>query len=162
MRKNRRPIPPQNAKMQDLTPVIDFLEKDKRVKFAYLFGSQARGQAGSFSDTDIAIYLDRRVKPGRYRLKIMEALTKVLKTNDLDLVVLNQATPLLRHEIIKYGRPLKDDALLRVPFEADALREYLDTAYLRQIQRSALAENIRKGEAFGTERSRRRQARKTS
>ncbi|MHB9097560.1 MAG: type VII toxin-antitoxin system MntA family adenylyltransferase antitoxin [Syntrophales bacterium] len=150
------------AEIQDLTPIIDFLEKDRRVKFAYLFGSRARGRAGSLSDTDIAIYLDGRVKPGRYRLKLMDALTKILKTNDLDLVVLNQATPLLRHEVIKYGRPLKDDALRRVPFEADVIREYLDTAHLRQIQRSALAEHIRKGEAFGPERSRRRQTRKTS
>ena len=147
--------------MQDLTPIIDLLEKDRRVKFAYLFGSRARGRVGSLSDTDIAVYLDRRVKPGRYRLKLMEALAGALKTNELDLVVLNQATPLLRHEVIKYGRPLKDDARLRVPFEADAIREYLDTAHLRQIQRSALAEHIRKGEAFGPERSRRRQARKT-
>ncbi|MBU1966561.1 MAG: nucleotidyltransferase domain-containing protein [Proteobacteria bacterium] len=145
--------------MQDLTPI---LEKEKRVKFAYLFGSRARGQAGPLSDTDIAVYLDRRINHGEYRLKLMEKLAKFLKNDRLDLVVLNQAPPLLRHEIVKYGRILKEDALRRIPFEAEVIRECLDTAYLRQVQRVALVENIRKGAAFGPQRPRRRPARKTS
>src|SRR4030042_1799858 len=149
----------QNAKFKDLTPI---LEKDKRVKFAYLFGSRARGQAGPLSDTDIAVYLDRRIKQGDYRLKLMEKLTKFLKNDNLDLVILNQAPPLLRHEIVKYGRLLKDDASRRIPFEAEVIRECLDTAYLRQVQRAALGENIRKGNAFGPQKPRRRPARKTS
>ncbi|MFH1039292.1 MAG: nucleotidyltransferase domain-containing protein [PVC group bacterium] len=137
----------QNAKLKDLTPI---LEKEKRVKFAYLFGSRVRGQDGPLSDTDIAVYLDRRIKPGDYRLKLMEKLAKFLKSDHLDLVVLNQAPPLLRHEIIKYGRLLKDDAARRIPFEVEVIRECLDTAHLRQVQRDALVENIRKGTAFGS------------
>jgi predicted nucleotidyltransferase len=149
----------KNAKFQGLTPI---LEKDKLVKFAYLFGSRARGQAGPLSDTDVAVYLDRRIKLGNYRLTLMEKLAKILKSDHLDLVVLNQAPPLLRHEIIKYGRLLKDDASRRIPFEAEAIRDCLDTAYLRQGQRAALVENIREGTTFGPQRSRRRPARKTS
>jgi predicted nucleotidyltransferase len=148
--------------MQDLTPIIEFLEKEKRVKFAYLFGSQASGQAGPLSDMDIAVYLDRRVKPWTYRLILMEKLAKLLKRDDLDLVVLNQAPPLLGQQIIKYGKPLKDDASRRIPFEAEVIRQYLDTAHLRQMQHAALAESIRKGSAFGPQRARRRPSRKTS
>lgn len=91
--------------MLDLTPIIEFLEKQKCVKFAYLFGSHASGQAGPLSDVDVAVYLDRRVKPWAYRLKLMEKLSKLLKRDDLDLVVLNQAPPLLGYEIIKFGKP---------------------------------------------------------
>lgn len=91
------------------------MENDKRVRFAYLFGSLARGQAGPLSDTDIAVYLDRRVKFDDYRLKLMEKLAKILEDGNLDLLVLNQAPPLLRHEIIKYGILLKDDASRRIP-----------------------------------------------
>ena len=153
----------QNAKFKDLTPILaPILEKEKRVKFAYLFGSRARGQAGPLSDTDIAVYLDRRIKHGEYRLKLMEKLAKSIKNDHIDLVVLNQAPPLLRHEIIKYGRLLKEDAVRRIPFEAEVIRECLDTAYLRQIQRVALVENIRKGTAFGPQRPRRCSARETS
>lgn len=139
----------ENAVFKDLTPV---LEKDKRVKFAYLFGSRARGQAGPLSDTDLAVYLDRIVNAGAYRLRLMEKLAKALKTDRLDLVVLNQAPPLLRHEVIKYGRLLKDDAARRVPFEAEAIREFLDTAYLRRVQQVALREEIKKGIAVGSQR----------
>ena len=149
----------QKAKLKDLTPI---LEKDKRVKFAYLFGSRARGQAGPLSDTDVAVYLDRRIKFGDYRLNLMERIAKILKSDNLDLVILNQAPPLLKHEIIKYGYLLKDDASRRIPFEAEAIRECLDTGYLRQVQRAALIENTRKGTAFGPQRPRRRPARKTS
>ena len=99
---------------------------------------------------------------GEYRLRLMEKLAKILKSDRLDLVVLNQAPPLLRYEIIKYGRLLKDDASRRIPFEAEVIRECLDTAYLRQGQRVALVENIMKGTAFGPQRPRCRPARKTS
>lgn len=133
-----------------LTTVIDFLEKDKRVKFAYLYGSQASGQTGPLSDTDIAVYLDRRVKPGIYRLRLMEALSKVVGRNNLDLIVLNEASPLLKHEVVKYGRILKDALPLRISFEIETVQEFLDTAHLRQVQRSVLADNIRRGNAFGT------------
>ncbi len=142
-----------------MTPI---LEKDRRVKFAYLFGSRARGQAGPLSDTDVAVYLDRRINARTYRLYLMEKLAKALRTDHLDLVVLNQAPPLLRHEVIKYGRLLKDDAARRIPFEAEVIRECLDTAYLRQIQRLALGEEIKRGIVFGTQRPRRRPARKAS
>lgn len=148
-----------SAHHQDLAPI---LEKEKRVKFAYLFGSRARGRTGPLSDTDVAVYLDRRIKHGDYRLKLMEELSKILKSDHLDLVVLNQAPPLLRHEIIKYGRLLKDDASRRILFEAETIRECLDTAYLRQVQRSGLVEKIRRGTAYGPQRPRRLPARKTS
>jgi uncharacterized protein YutE (UPF0331/DUF86 family)/predicted nucleotidyltransferase len=118
----------KNEKYKDLIPI---LEKDKRVKFAYLFGSRARGKAGPLSDTDVAVYFDRRIKFGDYRLNLMERLAKILKSDNLDLVVLNQAPPLLKHEIIKYGRLLKDDTSRRIPFEAEVIRECLDTAYLK-------------------------------
>jgi uncharacterized protein len=149
----------QRTRLEDLTPI---LEKDKRVKFAYLFGSRARGATGPLSDTDVAVYFDRRIKLGEYRLNLMERLAKILKSDKLDLVVLNQAPPLLKHEIIKYGRLLKDDASRRIPFEVEVIRECLDTAYLRQVQRAALIESTRKGTALGPQRPRRRPARKTS
>lgn len=35
--------------------------------------------------TPVAVYLDRRIKPGDYRLKLMEILAKFLKNDHLDL-----------------------------------------------------------------------------
>jgi uncharacterized protein len=126
-----------------------FLAGERKVKFAYLFGSLASGNSGPLSDLDLAVYLDGRLDPFIYRLKLMEALAKVLKTEHFDLVVLNNAPVVLKHEVIKDGIILKDDRSRRVMFESLALREYLDTAYLREVQRGYLREQIKRGSFFG-------------
>jgi len=126
-----------------------FLATEERVKFAYLFGSVANGNAGPLSDIDLAVFLDGRLDFFTWRLKLMEALAKALKTENFDLVVLNNAPVVLKHEVISDGVVLKDDRQRRVMFESRALREYLDTAYLRDVQRSYLREQIRRGDFFG-------------
>ncbi|MFH1392458.1 MAG: nucleotidyltransferase domain-containing protein [bacterium] len=44
------------------------LEKNQ-VKLAYLFGSQARGEAHKESDVDIAVLFDEKVNPESYLLR---------------------------------------------------------------------------------------------
>lgn len=119
---------------QIIEKIKTFLAADRRVKFAYLFGSAAKGMAGPLSDLDIAVYLDGRIDRFDYRLKLMESLARAIKTERFDLVVLNDATPLLCHEVIKDGIVLKEDRPRRVMFEVYAMREYLDTAYLREVR----------------------------
>ena len=126
-----------------------FLATERRVKFGYLFGSLAHGNAGPLSDIDLAVFLDGRLDFFTFRLKLMEAMTRVLKTENFDLVVLNKAPVVLAHEVISGGIILKDDRPRRVMFESRVLREYLDTAYLRDVQRSYLREQMRRGEFFG-------------
>jgi uncharacterized protein len=129
--------------------VRSFLAEERKVKFAYLFGSLARGDSGPLSDIDLAVYLDGRLDFFTWRLKLMEALAKVLKTEKFDLVVLNNSPIVLTHEVIKDGIVLKDDRPRRVIFESRALRDYLDTAYLREVQRGYLREQIKRGDFFG-------------
>ncbi len=146
-------IPENNGPMQDLSPIVEFFEKESAVYFAYLFGSQATGKSGPLSDLDIAVYLDRRTDRWKYRLTLMEKLSKLLKRDDVDVVVLNDAPPLLAHEVTRCGTVLKDDRAKRIPFEVGVMRAYLDTAHLRQIHRKALPEQFRKGISFGPQRS---------
>ena len=126
-----------------------FLLGEKKVKFAYLFGSYACGNPGPLSDLDLAVYLDGRLDLFNSRLKMMEALAKHLKTEKFDLVVLNNAPIVLKHEIVRDGVILKEDRSRRVMFESQALREYLDTAYLREVQRGYLKEQFKRGDFFG-------------
>lgn len=59
----------------------------------------------------------------------------------VDLVVLNEAPPLLAHEAIRDGQRLVCvDEDERVRFETRAIAKYLDTAHLRRIQRDYLRE----------------------
>lgn len=114
------------------------------VAAAYLFGSQVTGRAGPLSDADIAVWARPGLDAdGRFalRLQLTGAAASALGTDEVDVVVLDDASPLLRHRAWKNGRLLVDrDPVTRVRGEARALVEYLDTAPLR----AQLAEGVRR------------------
>lgn len=119
---------------------------------AYLFGSYAAGRSGPLSDIDIAVLLDARLNAERYgtvRLEIINGLIELLSCDKIDVAVLNQASPVLSHGVIKNGLLLffKNEAE-RSAYVARATMRYLDTVYLRKVQDRILREKIRRGE-FG-------------
>jgi len=76
----------------------------------------------------------------------MTDLISLLKTNDVDLVILNYATPLLSHEVIKYGEVIFcRDEEMRIQFEVRTLQQYIDTKPLRDIQHEYLVRRIKSG-----------------
>lgn len=112
--------------------VAKFLSKQERVKLAYLFGSVAEGKEGKLSDVDIAVFLDESLsKPERFnlQLKLISGLTSILKTDRIDLIVMNNAPLLLKYNIIKHGKILKDDTETKVRVESGILSDYLDMKY---------------------------------
>jgi predicted nucleotidyltransferase len=129
--------------------VKEFLAVEQKVKFAYLFGSTARNATGPLSDLDVAVYLDGRVDFFTTRLLLMESLAKRLGTEKFDLVVLNNAPVVLKFEAVKNGRLLKEDHPRRVLFETRVLREYLDSAYLRQVQNAYLKDSLQRRDVHG-------------
>lgn len=129
---------------QDVTAA--YFAGNKAIKFAYLFGSGARGQAGPLSDIDLAIYLDKRLDFFAAKLRYLEELYRLLKTEHCDLVVLNNAPLILQYEVIRHGKVLKENKRRRVPFEIKVLREYLDTEPLRTVHRQKLKKHFLGGE----------------
>ena len=123
--------PPQNAKMQDLTPIF---RKRKNIAAVYIFGSTATGRDRRGSDIDLAIIVKKAIAH-RERLKLEADLSSLLR-QDVDLVVFGHAAPLLQHQILKYGRLVcENDPAERVRQEVRARAEYLDTRRLfREIQ----------------------------
>ncbi len=126
-----------------LTARLTAIFEGNGVVFAYLFGSQAGGKVGPLSDIDIALYLGRTVTPEErfdMRLKVLGELTDLFKTDAVDLVVLNDAPPLLAHRIVKDGRLLfSADEGVRLEFEASAVLKYLDwKPYLDKYTRQVL------------------------
>jgi predicted nucleotidyltransferase len=80
--------------------MIDKLEKlfesYPGVKLVYLFGSQAGGHTGPLSDYDFAVYFDTEMsEPEMFDLKfnIQDELGRKLKTNKVDLIILNSLFP---------------------------------------------------------------------
>lgn len=115
------------------------------VTLAYLFGSQAEGKAGPLSDVDVAVLLGPQVEREQWfqvQLDLIGALTCMFHRNDVDVVVLNEATPLLAYQIIRHGQIIYEDEATRpaVDFATYAIRRYADTAPLRRLKRRYLEE----------------------
>ena len=119
------------------------------VAAAYVFGSQARGNPGPLSDVDVAVW----ASPGTdarsrfaLRLELAKAATSALDGETVDLVVLDDASPLLRHRARRDGELLVDrDPRTRVRDEARALVEFLDTKPLREQAAAAVSNRIAEG-----------------
>jgi len=120
----------------DLKALAKVIQKRENVLLAYIFGSQVtstRVQKPS-SDIDIAI-LFTYSPPLRELLSFRAELTQLLETDSVDLVSLNEASPLLKYEVIVGGKTIyTGDPLLQSRFEMRTISHFLDTRYLRNVQ----------------------------
>lgn len=115
------------------------------VVLAYLFGSQAEGTARPSSDVDFAVLLPAGTPRAQFfdrRLSLMNAVMDVLHTDKVDLVVLNEAGPLLMHQVVKFGRVLYEDPVTQpaIDFYVYAAARYSDTAPTRKLAYQYLKE----------------------
>jgi len=113
--------------------VVEILSEQERVKLAYLFGSAAEGKEGKLSDVDLAVYLDESLSKKEMfnlQLKLISELTSILKTDKVDLAIMNDASISLNYEIIKANHPLlvRDEGE-RIDFEHGILSRYLDRRF---------------------------------
>lgn len=116
---------------------------------AMLIGSQARGTAGPLSDIDLAYWHDPgldRDAGWRLRLDLIGAAEETLRTPEVDIVPLNDASPLMRQRAIRDGvRLIERDRDLRVALEARAIIDYLETQPLRDEMAQGLRHRIEEG-----------------
>jgi predicted nucleotidyltransferase len=146
------PGPPVIVGEREKEALARYFDSQPDVVAGYLFGSQARGQAGPLSDVDLAVWLDP-ASTRRERWRRQEELTlgcwEVLHTGAVQLIVLNDAPPLLAHRVLREQQRLADrDPQQRVRLETDAMLRYLDTIWLREEIGRGVARRIEKG-AFG-------------
>jgi predicted nucleotidyltransferase len=122
------------------------------VRLAYLFGSQATRRTHPSSDVDIAVLLDESLTSDERfaeRLRLLGDLSCLLGTDHVDLVMLNEAPPLLAYETLRHGILLYcADAQTRIEFQVRTLRAYEDTIPLRRILAEAMVARLKAG-TFG-------------
>jgi hypothetical protein len=111
--------------------VRDVLSARTEVLEAYLFGSQATDAARAHSDVDVAVYVDphalRAAGGYGYEAALTADLITALGRNDVDVVVLNRAPPLLYHRVLRDGiRLLARDPAATTTREGRALSRYCD------------------------------------
>ena len=107
------------------------IEKHSRnVLFAYLFGSHARGVEVESGDIDMAVFLNDPAVDFVFDVKIdlYLDLTRALKRNDIDLVMMNRCKNLmLLYGIISDGYVIFDgDPATRVDYEQRLLHQAID------------------------------------
>lgn len=118
------------------------------VASVYLFGSHGAGRPHRESDIDVGVLLDRRRHPTRkerfeVRVRLGSELIDALDSNDVDVVILNDAPPLLGRRVVTEGRsvfrsdPEADLRYVRdVQLRAADLRPFLERT--RRIKLEAL------------------------
>jgi len=117
------------------------------VNAAYFTGTFSNRSAfGHLNDVDIAILMMDQIKPDQfldYQLYFFSELAKRLESESIDVVILNQASLLLKLQVIKNGQILYSrDEKHRVIFETKAVMDYLDFKKFDEIQNQALSRRL--------------------
>jgi uncharacterized protein YutE (UPF0331/DUF86 family)/predicted nucleotidyltransferase len=117
------------------------------VNAAYLAGSlSGRTSFGHLTDVDIAILLMEQIKSDQfldYQIYFFSELAKRLESDSIDVMILNQASLLLKLQVIKYGQILfSRDEKQRVSFETKAVMDYLDFKKFDDMQNQALSRRL--------------------
>jgi uncharacterized protein len=113
--------------MQRLPAVVNALEKDPRVLFAYLFGGLAGGEQKPLSDIDVALFLVETASLAEDKLDLFEKLSDLFGTAEIDLVILNSAPISLAGRILQKKQLLVDkEPFRRHRYESLTLREFFD------------------------------------
>lgn len=119
----------RSADGEGLPRLKERLERDPNVEFALVFGSHAQGRAQAGSDLDLAVSF-RQPPVGLDYLDLLSALSD-LAGREVDLVVLNRASALLRHQVLRHRMPLcLKDRPAYTAFREKAMSDYDTYRYL--------------------------------
>lgn len=121
----------------DIDKLKSIFDKFSPIKLVYFFGSMASGQAGPLSDYDFAVYFDLQKNSAKdkeqmfdIKFKLMDQLSRALKTDKVDVAVLNLTEePEFKYNVIKDGKLIYDQEPFRVLIEPKILNEYFDFRY---------------------------------
>lgn len=143
----RTPIPEK----EQLLPLLkEFFRAEECVELAYLFGSVAEGKAGALSDIDIGVYLSgtlTKAERDRKRIELIGKLMALIKSDRVDLQVINDTSPVLSFEIIRPNVLIFErDSDLKVDVEQRIMSVYLDWKYYEdRLNQNLLKRIMEKG-----------------
>ena len=122
------------------------------VAFAYLFGSGACGPRHRLSDLDVAVQChsdaldqhdDTRLETDLW-VDIWGVVQRAVPGQDVDVVLLHRAPPLLADRVVRTGRLLfSRDEPMRIRWIVETKSRYCDTKPLRDMLDAVVARRIR-------------------
>jgi hypothetical protein len=132
-----------------LTKAIERLpavfEKRPEIVAAYIYGSFATGKTTDLSDIDIAVLL-RDKGSLELQLELIGDISEALKTNDFDLVILNNCPPYMQYEVVSSGKIIYEkDREARCDFHVRALQRYFDVKHIYNEYNYYLKKRIKEG-----------------
>jgi predicted nucleotidyltransferase len=136
---------PIGARVEAATDALRELLRSRGCVLGYLFGSVAADRERPDSDLDIAVLLGPGVPSDRYFDVAVDLTTEIIgltHTDDVDVVILNAAPPLLAYEAIATGRLLHGSHEDRVAFEVAVIKRLIDTEPIRAAQQRAFLARI--------------------
>jgi predicted nucleotidyltransferase len=122
--------------VQRLPVLVDAIAEDADVSALYSFGGLAAGRLSPLSDLDFAVLLSRSLDRRQRSAKLLDLIgvfNSMFRTDEVDLVVLNDTSMKFAHRILKTGRLLhvrnKRDL---VDFREKVVKLYLDFRFFRE------------------------------
>lgn len=111
------------------------LFKDDRLQLVLLFGSAVTERIHKHSDIDLAFLFDRAVDI----IALTNKVIRLLHTDNIDVIDLRRASPLLRFSVVKNGKLIyeKKQGMFN-EFYSLAFKMYVDTKKLRDAQSVAI------------------------
>jgi len=137
-------LPSLKLNLNEAIKRLEQLFASKGVVLAYLFGSLAEGTASASSDLDLAVLLPGdQLSAGELYLNLINDIQKTINTERFDLLLLNNASPVIRYEVVRsgiaiYARSENEEE----NYEIKVRQKYLDTAYLRKVQNHYLKKRV--------------------
>lgn len=135
---------------EKLIEFVQHIDKTYPVELAYLFGSYAKGTENSDSDIDVALLFKQKYAEREELLilgRIIDEGEKFFQQK-IDVISLENASLLLKYEVISEGIVLKDSPQ-RGTFESLVLREYFDFRSYSEIYNQAMLKRLAGGTYFG-------------
>jgi predicted nucleotidyltransferase len=125
-----------NQNIEKMKQSLKPLYKRYGLALVLLFGSQALGKTHKYSDIDIAFLFEKDVTDSEF-LNITNQTINLLKTDKVDLVNLNKASPLLERQVVKTGEVLYEkNPGIYAQFVSLAMRKYIDAKKIQQAKKS--------------------------
>ncbi|GBE01705.1 nucleotidyltransferase domain protein [bacterium BMS3Bbin06] len=123
--------------------IKEYLDEREDVILAFIFGSAVEGKLTEESDIDIAVLFAHKPSSSGL-LDIIDNLSTITG-REVDIVILNNSSPIIRMQVLKKGTLLKkkSDAIYN-EFFVRTVKEYDDLKYIRKEEE----ENILRGRIY--------------
>ena len=125
---------------------IKELDIYKKIDIIILFGSRARKDHDIKSDLDLAFLLKadffKKINVIDLRIDLVNYFSELTEIES-DIIFLNSAKPLLKFQVIKYGKLIyKNDNFDYASYFSKTLKEYFDFKYYKEYHYQKMRERL--------------------